>query len=115
MARRADAMNGYFDHWAIASYPFIPQRIQLPDPCQSAQSGRSQRSGQDVSHGMELFDSSCDCLDYVRTLSEPLHRKIRQGDTSVLGSGSDRAVRRKPVVRSGRDVWGYGFSTALII
>jgi hypothetical protein len=30
------------------------------------------------------------------------------------GGGSDRAVRRKPMVRSGQDVWGYGFSTVLI-
>jgi len=30
-------------------------------------------------------------------------------ETSVSGSGSDRAVRRKPVVRSGQDVWGLGF------
>jgi hypothetical protein len=36
-------------------------------------------------------------------------------ETSVSGSGSDRAIRRKPVVRSGQDVWGYGFSTASII
>src|SRR5260370_36675607 len=28
-------------------------------------------------------------------------------------SGSDRAVRRKPVVRSGQDASAYGFSTAL--
>lgn len=43
------------------------------------------------------------------------HGKIPQRDTSVSGSGSDRAVRRKPVVRSEQDVWGYGFSTASII
>ncbi len=53
--------------------------------------------------------------DYVRTLSERLPFKMVQRDTSVSGSGSDRAVRRKPVVRSEQDVWGYGFSTASII
>jgi hypothetical protein len=29
-------------------------------------------------------------------------------------SSSDRAVRRKPLVRSGQDVWVYGFSMASI-
>jgi hypothetical protein len=53
--------------------------------------------------------------DDVRTLSEPLPFQIAQRDTSVSGSGSDRAVRRKPVVRSEQDVWGYGFSTGSII
>jgi hypothetical protein len=36
-------------------------------------------------------------------------------ETASSGSGSDRAVRRKPVVGSGQDVWGYGFSIALLI
>ena len=53
--------------------------------------------------------------DDVRTLSEPLPFKIVQRDTSVSGSGSDRAVRRKPVVRSEQDVSGYGFSSGSII
>jgi len=35
MARQADAMNGHLGHWAIASHPFIPQCIQLPDPCRN--------------------------------------------------------------------------------
>jgi len=49
-------MNGDFDRWAIASYPFIPQGIQLPDPCQSAQSGHSQRVhiGSAPSHGVRV-------------------------------------------------------------
>jgi hypothetical protein len=41
--------------------------------------------------------------------------KIAQGGRPASGSGSDRAVRRKPVVRSGQDVWGYGFSIASMI
>jgi len=31
MARRADAMNRYFDHWATASCAFILLRIQLSE------------------------------------------------------------------------------------
>lgn len=34
--------------------------------------------------------------DHVRTLSEPLHGKIPQRDTSGFGERSDGAVRRKP-------------------
>jgi len=34
------------------SYPFILQRIQLPDPCRNVQIRRPQGSEQDRGHGM---------------------------------------------------------------
>jgi hypothetical protein len=54
-------------------------------------------------------------LENGRALSEPLHLHMIHGGTASSGSGSDRAVRRKPVVGSGQDVWGYGFSIAQMI
>jgi hypothetical protein len=48
--------------------------------------------------------------DDGRSLSEPLHVHIVQRDRRGSGSGSDRAVRRKAVVRSGQEVWLWDFN-----
>jgi hypothetical protein len=46
-----------------------------------------------------------------RSLSEPLHVHIVRQGRPGSRSGSDRAVRRKPVVRSGQDVLTMGFQS----
>jgi len=51
--------------------------------------------------------------DDVRTLSELLRRDgVRVEAKELWRSSSDRAVRRKALVRSGQDVSVYGFSPA---
>src|SRR6266536_1102474 len=69
------------------------------------------RSNRNETSGSDLLAWHRFWADDGRSLSEPLHLNMAHRDPCCLRSGSDRAVRRKPVVRSGQDVVPMGFQS----
>jgi hypothetical protein len=86
----------------MRSYTFFSSRMSLS----SVVRAWSRSTTLAFSIGSGLFRA-----DYARSLSEPLQVNIVQRDRRGSRSGSDRAVRRKPVVRSGQDVLVMGFQS----